>query len=256
MSEPRQLAHEIAGGKFAAQCAGKGPPLVAVHHSIGPTGWTPLYADLARDHTVYAPELPGYGASQRPDWARDPRDLAILLGLWLDAQSLGPVTLLGSGYGGWLGVELATLAAARISRLVLVGAAGLLPAQGRIHDQFLVSHLEYVRAYFEDPARCAAVFGSKPDLDLLEHWEISREMTTRVGWKPYMYNRRLVHLLPQLRIPTLLVWGERDRIVPRECGEHYRKLLPNARLEIVPGCGHAVDLERPEALAELIRKTR
>lgn|SRR5262245_24399875 len=256
MSEPRQLAHTIAGGKMAALAAGSGRPLVAIHHSIGPAGWTPLFADLARDHAVFAPELPGYGASQRPDWARDPRDLAILLGLWLDAQALGPVTLLGLGYGGWLAAELATLAPARVSRLILVGAAGLLPAQGRIYDQFLASHLDYARAYFEDPERYAAVFGAEPNLDLLEHWEISREMTTRVGWKPYMYNRRLVHLLPDLRIPTLLVWGERDRVVPRECGEQYRKLLPEARLEIVPGCGHAVDLEKPEVLADLIRKTR
>jgi pimeloyl-ACP methyl ester carboxylesterase len=160
------------------------------------------------------------------------------------------------GYGGWIGVELATLSPARLSRLVLVGAAGLLPAQGRIHDQFLVSHLDYARAYFADPARYAAVFGAEPDLDVLERHEISREMTTRVAWKPYMHNRRLVHLLPELRIPTLLVWGERDRVVPPECGEQYRKLLPDARLEVVPGCGHAVDLERPQALAELIRKSR
>ena len=48
----------------------------------------------------------------------------------------------------------------------------------------------------------------------------------------------------------------RDRVVPLECGEQYRKLLPDARLEIVRGCGHAVDLEAPAALAELIRKSR
>lgn len=184
MSEPRQLAHTVAGGKIAALTAGSGRPLIAIHHSIGPTGWTPLLADLARDHAVFAPELPGYGESQRPEWAREPRDLAILLGLWLDAQQLGPVTILGLGYGGWIGVELATLAPARVGRLVLVGAAGLLPAQGRIYDQFLVSHLDYARAYFEDPGRYEAAFGAKPDLDRLEHWEISREMTTRVGWKP------------------------------------------------------------------------
>ena len=162
MTQPRKLAHEIAGGRISALAAGSGPPLVALHHSIGPCGWTPLLADLARDHAVYAPELPGYGDSTRPEWARDPRDLAILLGLWLDAQRLGPVTILGPGYGGWIGAELAVLAPARISRLVLIGAAGLLPTQGRIHDQFLVSHLDYARAYFEDRARFDAVFGSEP----------------------------------------------------------------------------------------------
>jgi pimeloyl-ACP methyl ester carboxylesterase len=253
MAQPAQLTHSIAGGAIASLAGGSGPPLVAIHHSIGPTGWTPLFADLARDHRLLAPELPGYGASARPDWARDPRDLAILLGMWLDAQKLGPVKLLGLGFGGWIGVELATLAPARIREMVLVGAPGLVPERGRIHDQFLVSHLDYAHAYFEDQKRYAEVFGADPDLDRLEQWEISREMTTRIGWKPYMVNRRLAHLAPELRMPALLVWGERDRVVPLECGERYAKLLPQSRLEIVPGCGHAVDLEQPEVLARMIR---
>jgi pimeloyl-ACP methyl ester carboxylesterase len=252
MTRQSEHTHSIAGGTISALIGGNGPPLVVVHHSIGSTGWTPLFDDLARDYRVLAPDLPGYGASTRPDWARDPRDLAILLGLWIDAQRLGPVRLLGLGFGGWIGVELATLSPARIESLVLVGAPGLVPAKGRIHDQFLVSHLDYARAYFEDPARYAATFGAEPDLDLLERWEISREMTTRIGWKPYMVNRRLPHLLPELRMSTLLVWGERDRIVPLECAEQYASKLPQARLEIVAGCGHAVDLERPEALARLM----
>ncbi len=253
MTEALETRHMIAGGVISSLGAGSGPPLVVLHHSIGSLGWTPLFADLSRDHRVLAPDLPGHGASTRPDWARDPRDLAILLGLWLDAQCLGPVEILGLGFGGWIGLELATLAPGRIADLVLVGAPGMVPAQGRILDQFLVSHLDYVRAYFEDPARHEAVFGGEPDLDRLEQWEISREMTARIGWKPYMVNRRLAHLLPELRMPALLVWGERDRVVPLECGEQLAKRLPQARLEIVSGCGHAVDLERPDALARLIR---
>ena len=78
-------------------------------------------------------------------------------------------------------------------------------------------------------------------------------MTTRVAWKPYMYNRRLRPLLGEVRVPTLVVWGELDRVMPRSCAEGYVASLPNARLELVPGCGHAVDLERPDVLAALVR---
>lgn len=246
----------VAGCAIRSRAGGSGPPLVVVHHSIGPVGWTPLFDDLAKDHQVVAPDLPGYGDSTRPDWARDPRDLAILLGLWLDAQKLAGARIVGLGFGGWIAAELATLSPARIDSLVLVGAPGLVPANGRIFDQFLVSHADYARAYFEDPRCYATAFGREPDLDLFERWEICREMTTRIGWKPYMVNRRLPHLLPELRMPVLLVWGARDRIVPLEVGEQYAKHLPQARLEVVAGCGHAVDLEQPEALAALIRRGR
>ena len=79
-------------------------------------------------------------------------------------------------------------------------------------------------------------------------------MTTRVAWRPYMLNRRLMPLLAGVQADTLVVHGEHDAIVPRCCAEDYASLLPNARLEIAAGCGHAVDLEHPQALAKLVRE--
>ena len=77
-------------------------------------------------------------------------------------------------------------------------------------------------------------------------------MVARVAWKPYMYNRRLVPLLGLVSVSTLVVWGELDAVVPLECGELFAGLIPGARLEVVAGCGHAVDLEAPGVLAGLV----
>ena len=77
-------------------------------------------------------------------------------------------------------------------------------------------------------------------------------MTARISWKPYMFDRSLPPLLGDMRVPTLLVWGSQDRIVPPVCGEQYARLLPDARLHVVEGGGHLLDLEEPEALAELV----
>jgi 3-oxoadipate enol-lactonase len=55
-------------------------------------------------------------------------------------------------------------------------------------------------------------------------------------------------------LPALVVWGERDQVVPPCCAEQYARALPDARLEIVPGAGHALDLEQPQTLAKLIRE--
>ncbi len=255
---------------------GSGDPLVMLHHSFGNPGWMPVHEALAARYAVHALDLPGYGGpegSERPDWARHPRDLGLLVGQWLRALGLGPVELVGCGFGGWVAAELATMAPEILRRLVLVGAAGLLPEQGRIFDQFLVSHSEYVRAAFSRSDIYESIFetnGAEPGDtpgqgeadngapqegiadDTLIAWDLNREMTTRVAWKPYMYNRRLRPLLGGVNVDALVVWGENDGVVPLECAHAYVEALPRARLKIVPGCGHAVDLEAPEALVAAI----
>ena len=77
-------------------------------------------------------------------------------------------------------------------------------------------------------------------------------MTARLTWKPYMFNRRLPHLLQEIQTPTLLVWGSDDRIVPMAVARAYEAALPNAGIEVVADSGHLVDMEQPERLAALV----
>jgi len=135
LPSPTVLETTVAGLAIRAERKGDGPIVVVLHHSFGSPGWLPFYDDLAADFTVIVPHLPGFGLSDRPDWARHPRDLALLLRHWLRKQTDDAVTLVGCGFGGWLAAEMATMAPDAIGRLVLVGAAGLVPATGRILDQ-------------------------------------------------------------------------------------------------------------------------
>ena len=139
-----------------------------------------------------------------------------------------------------------------LRRLVLVGAMGVKPVTGEILDQALVSYIDYVRAGFEDQGVFDRLFGAEPLTELLEQWDLNREMTFRIAWKPYMYNPTLPHLLGGVKAAALIVWGGGDKIVPLECGEAYARALPRSRLAVVPGSGHFVDMEQPEALARLI----
>jgi pimeloyl-ACP methyl ester carboxylesterase len=77
-------------------------------------------------------------------------------------------------------------------------------------------------------------------------------MNFRIAWKPYMYSQTLPHLLGGVRAPALVVWGDNDKVVPLSAGRLYASSLPNAQLEIVPACGHCVDMEKPDALAKLV----
>src|SRR5207248_4959536 len=99
-------------------------------------------------------------------------------------------------------------------------------------------------------------FGAETPGPLLEQWDLNREMTFRIAWKPYMYNPGLPHLLGSVTTPTLVVWGKDDRIVPIECGERYVKALRNATLEVIDGAGHFVEIEKPDALARLVGGSR
>lgn len=252
MSDYREQEVALATGRLRVLCGGDGPPLVLLHHSWGGAGWSPFHVALASHFSVFAFDMPGYGGSERPEWAREPRDLAIIVARAIRQAAPGAVTLLGSGLGGFVAAELAVMNAVPLHALVLVGAAGVKPEAGEIMDQMMMSHADYARASCRDDAHFARVFGDPPGDDMKQLWDFSREMTARVTWKPYMFSRRLPPLLADLRVPTLLVWGGEDRVVPPECGAAYAARIPGARLEVVAGAGHLVEFEEPARVAALV----
>lgn len=242
----------LAGSTVTMLKGGSGRPVLILHHETGNPGWLPFYELLASRFVVTVPSMPGFDHSERPDWMGSVRDLAILLHLFLDRQTASDVTLIGLGFGGWVAAEMATMNQDRFLRMVLVGAPGVQPREGQIYDQFLVNHTEHLHTCFHDSANFDALYGGEPPLDQLEQWELNRETTARIAWKPYMFNRSLPTLLPEVRIPTLLVWGDHDQIVPLDCGHRYLEALPDARLEIVAGAGHFVEIEQPAELDRLV----
>jgi pimeloyl-ACP methyl ester carboxylesterase len=243
---------QVAGKNVRLLQGGIGPSAVFLHHSTGNPGWLPIHELLAEKYSLTVPDLPGYGQSERPEWAREPRDVALLTNRILDKLGLRDVTLIGAGLGGFIAAEMAAANASRLKRLVLIGAAGLQPDEGEIADQMLVDFAEYMKAGFSDDAAYEHVFGHTPEPAIASLWDFSREMTARITWKPYMFSRRLPRVLGEIEVPTLVIWGGNDRVVPISCANQYVKGLASARLEVVAGAGHLVELEEPEKVASLI----
>ena len=246
----REIA--LATGKIKLLSGGDGAPAVILHHSWGSPGWLPFHDELAARHRVFVPDMPGWGGSERPVWAREPRDIAIVVGHLLAALELREVTLVGLGFGGYVAAELATMNPSRLRALVLVGAAGLPPDEGEILDQMMLSHRKYIEESFRDADSYTAYVGDEPPDDVRDLWDLSREMTARVAWKPYMFNRRLAPLLGDMPVPTLIVWGEKDKVVPFACARQYEAAIPEATVAVVDGAGHVVELEEPQRLASLV----
>jgi pimeloyl-ACP methyl ester carboxylesterase len=243
---------KVCGVAVRLRRRGSGQPLLVLHHDIGTLENLPFYESLAQRFTLHLPSHPGYDGSERPAWLRSARDVAVIYQALVAALELRSVNLVGLGFGGWIAAEMATMSPQAFPRVVLVGAMGIKPTQGEILDQALLSYIAYARAGFEDQRVFDGLYGADPPTPQLEQWDLNREMTFRIAWKPYMYNPALPHLLGGVCSPTLVVWGRGDTVVPLECGEAYARAIPGSRLSVVEKSGHCVDMEQPDALVKLI----
>jgi pimeloyl-ACP methyl ester carboxylesterase len=256
MAEPHEEFVDVAGVKIHLLKGGQGSPLVVFHSVEGNWGWRLYHRQLAQHFTVYAPTLPGFGRSQRPPWLESFLDLS-RFSLWLlDELKLEKASLLGHFMGGWLAAEMAVMCPQVAERLILVDAAGIQPRQGEITDIFLHGQEGSRKLAFFDPQQAPEyqeLFERKLTPEERDGQTQNQETAIRYCWKPYMYDHSLPGLLPRLRVPTLLVWGREDRIVPQECATLYQQAIPQSRLEIIDRCGHYPQLEKPEAVTRLVR---
>jgi pimeloyl-ACP methyl ester carboxylesterase len=248
----KEATVNVAGTNVRIMEAGSGAPTLILHHDIGTLDKLPFYEAMAAQCHVIIPTHPGWGMNiERPEWMRSVRDIAAMYRMYLAGRGIAKVNLIGLGFGGWIAAEMATMAPADTGKLVLVGAMGIQPDEGYIMDMAIVGYLDYARAFFHDPAKFTEVYG-EPTGDMLEGFDICREMCFRTAWKPYMFSQTLPNLLQSVPNPALVVWGEHDKVVPMSSCDRYMAALPNARKEIVKGSGHAVDMEKPNQLADLV----
>jgi pimeloyl-ACP methyl ester carboxylesterase len=272
MSDWQTSVAQVGGGSLSYGSRGSGPTTVVLHREIGGDASLLRQEDggegprravapdstfidaLAQDRSVLVPDLPGWGESQRPEYARSVRDIAMLTLLWLDELGVDDAALVGAGMGGWIAAEMAAMSQPRFNRLVLVSPLGVKPRRGEILDQFMLSHQDFVHTGFHEPAGFARVFGEDLTIEQLEALDVHREMTTRIAWKPYMFNQALPILLRGVETPTLIVWGKEDKIVPVNCGERYMQALPHAQFVVLNQCSHFVEVEKPDELARLINE--
>ena len=241
---------EVAGSRIHMLRSGTGDTVLSLHSIEGNLGFLPYLDALAQSARVYAPTHPGYGTSERPEWLETISDLARFY-LWMIQElGLGRVHLIGGFLGGWIAAEMAVMCPQALHTLTLVGTAGVRPADGEITDIFLLGEEGTLNLAIGDPSPIgAAIEAEEPNVRIR-----GREMTTRLCWKPYMHSPSLIHLLPRVEVPALVVWGEHDRIVPVSAGERIADAMPNARLVMIAGAGHLPHIEKPEDVIPLLKK--
>jgi pimeloyl-ACP methyl ester carboxylesterase len=253
----REETISVGGVAVHAWTGGQGAPLLVLHGAGGNRGFTRAFRALAEHYTVWAPTHPGFGASGDAEWMQSIADLARFYLWFIDVAGLRRPHLLGQSLGGWTAAEMAAMGPGSIDKLVLSAAAGLKPEKSEILDVFFHTPAELRTLNVHDPKTIPEwdeLFGKVPTPADLEIAERNREMSARLAWKPYMHNPVLERFLPRVTNPALIVWGREDRIIPVECGERYRKLLPGSTLTVLEKCGHLVPIEQPDAFARLVRE--
>ena len=235
---------EVGGTKTQVLRGGRGTPLVALHGAGGHPGWMPYHEALSQHFTLYAPSHPGYGKTARPDWVGTITDVAHYYLGFLRNLGLEQVYLIGFSMGGWLAAEMAAMDSNRFKALVLVDAVGIKPEVGEIAELLMVSPDQAQKLAYYDHSKIPEAPKLTPEEEAVQ-WS-NREMTSRLCWKPYMHNPSLPEYLKLVRIPSLIVWGRQDGIVPLNCGEIYHRVLAGSKLHVIGQCGHSPQTEKPQ----------
>jgi pimeloyl-ACP methyl ester carboxylesterase len=247
--EPRQWRDEhvrVAGADLTIVKGGAGKPVLILHDELGFPGWLKWNAALAERRTLIIPMHPGYGVSAAPEWIRDVRDLAGFYSIFVRQQKLAPLDVIGFSLGGWIAAEMAAANPDQFARMVLVAPAGIKPSQGEIADFFQMMAPDQLRATVRDPE-------ATPEFDQLfggigpqafSLMEEARAQTARLAWQPFMHNPSLGRLLEVVdSLPTLLIWGAQDAIVPISAANDYQRAIKNSKLVAFENCGHRPEVE-------------
>lgn len=261
--EERAVAHwteetiAVAGTTLALVKGGTGAPLLIFHDELGYPGWMTWNETLAAERTLLIPLQPGFGKTPPLAWLRHYHDLAGFYARVVRELGLAPLDVIGFSAGGFIAAEMAAADPAMFKHLILVAPMGLKPLSGEIFDVFAVTirtHLLMTVADPEGTGEFHSLYGGEMTPEQFEAFEDARAETARLGWEPFLHNPSLGHLLQGVQsLPTLLVWGENDAIVPRGCIEAYQQAIAGAQVVTVPRVGHRPEIENATAFVQSVQ---
>jgi pimeloyl-ACP methyl ester carboxylesterase len=257
----RRREIEVRGRTVVLIEAGSGPPLVYLHgfadvHGVA-GNLQPFHQDLASGHSLIAPAHPGCDGSGEFLQGNRVDDYLFHYSEVFDALKLDRFALVGHCVGGWLAAEYAVRHPERVTRLALIGATGLFVAGELIGDIFMNSNPD--RGTSLATLR-HMLFAGKDSPEALRHYpdgrgDLEDEMrrygmlrfASAIGFRPpYLYNRSLVDRLYRAGMPSAVIWGAEDHMVPVAHGHTYATQLGgHPALKLIAGAGHAVHLEKP-----------
>ncbi len=261
----REHRHEIdvVGARVNYVEMGEGPPLLFIHGLSG--AWQNFLENIphfARNHRVVAVDLPGFGASPMPPWEISIPAYGRFLRDFCERLGIGRCSLVGNSMGGFIATEVAITDPERVDDLVLISAAGITWARARREPAamvagmgraatplFLKFHMAGIRRRRVRQAYFQGVFFDPDSIRREMLWENVVPALQSPGYYDALttlWGYDIRHRLEEIDVPTLIVWGRNDRVVPVPAALSYEKRIgENAELVIFDRCGHVPQIERP-----------
>jgi pimeloyl-ACP methyl ester carboxylesterase len=255
MTEPATTIIELNGFSSRVWKKGSGKAIGFLAGFGGLPRWIPFLDALARECTVIVPSLPGFPGGERGhtvldthlDWVLATRQLLVKAGL-------DGADLVGSTAGGSLAAEVAAIWPRQVRRLALIAPWGLFDEKDPMTDPWAQRTPEMPALLCADPAHWEAL-KTEPEGQNSPEWPIEQvraaEAAARIFWP--LGNTKLEKRLKLIEAPTLLLWGEQDRIVPRSYAGKFAGAIPGrTETRIIPGAGHLAELDKPDEVAAAI----
>jgi pimeloyl-ACP methyl ester carboxylesterase len=248
----QELRHRVRDVSVRMWRGGEGAALVYLHGAAGVPGWLPFFEKLAAKHDVVVPEHPGFGNSDNPAWIRNVGDAAMYYLDFLDELGADKVHLVGHSLGGWIAAELAVRNAARLATLSLIAPAGIRVKGVPSGDSFIWSPEELARNLFYDQSFAETMLAQVPSEEEADRALTNRFMAAKLGWEPRWFNPALERWLHRIAVPTLVLWGADDKIMPSRYAELWGERVPHAQVDVIPQCGHLPLIEKADVTAATI----
>ena len=254
--EPETI--DVSGRPTTILHGGDGPTFVYLHSTLGESfRWLPFYQTWSNHFRVLVPTHPGFHQSGGFDQIDTIEDMAFHYVELFDALGLEEVILGGVSLGGWIAAEFAVRWPERVKKLWISGSPGLWVDEEPLPDLFaLMGKPDKVRnLVFHDPDCYMAklvVSDSPSEATMLSAYQ-SMTVAARLLWER-PYDPKLAARLRRVQCPTLLLWGDDDKLIPPSYGQAYLKYLPHAQWQVLPQCGHMVMFEKEAEFVEAVRR--
>jgi pimeloyl-ACP methyl ester carboxylesterase len=248
----QEVRHKVRDIAVRLLRNGKGEPLMFLHGASGFPGWLPFFEKLAARYDVLVPEHPGFGTSDNPPWIRNVPDVAMYYLDFLDGLGPTKVHVIGHSLGGWIAAEAAARNATQFASLTLIAPAGVRVKGIICGDNFIWSPEELVRNLFHNQSFAEKMLAHTPSDEDLDLQLTNRFMATKLGWEPRWFNPALERWLHRIQVPTYILWGREDKILPSAYAEAWRARVPGVRVDVLPECGHLPQIEKADITAEKV----